>query len=160
MHRLKFLQNRKNIQWGLPLLILLFADRASKVFAFQKQPHDISLVGKFLKLDFVKNTNLAFGVSWPGVMAMIVMLVVLCVLIFMLRETLRAKNYRSGFFLALILIGAVSNIVDRLMYGGVIDFLALPYWPIFNLADVYITVGIVGCVIREWRQKSKTSPTV
>jgi lipoprotein signal peptidase len=48
-------------------------------------------------------------------------------------------------FGALILIfsGGISNIIDRLQFGCVIDFIDLKFWPIFNLADIYITIGVI-----------------
>jgi len=52
-------------------------------------------------------------------------------------------NLKKVYILAIILIltGAISNILDRLMFGCVIDFIDLGFWPVFNLADVYITIG-------------------
>jgi lipoprotein signal peptidase len=45
--------------------------------------------------------------------------------------------------LILIASGAISNIIDRLSFGCVIDFIDLKFWPLFNLADIYITIGAI-----------------
>lgn len=45
--------------------------------------------------------------------------------------------------LILVLSGAISNIIDRLIYGCIIDFIDLKVWPVFNLADVFITLGVI-----------------
>lgn len=60
-----------------------------------------------------------------------------------------------GFWILSILIisGALSNIIDRLYLGCVIDFIDLKFWPVFNLADVYITIGATVLVIRTIREK-------
>jgi len=55
----------------------------------------------------------------------------------------------------LILSGAFSNLIDRLCYGCVIDFIDLKFWPIFNLADAFITIGgimIVICLLKYYRR--------
>ncbi|MFA7319293.1 MAG: signal peptidase II [Parcubacteria group bacterium] len=51
--------------------------------------------------------------------------------------------------------GAVSNILDRLRFGCVIDFIDLPFWPVFNLADIYITIGAMAIVARSLSKKDK-----
>lgn len=50
--------------------------------------------------------------------------------------------------LILLVAGAISNIIDRIMFGCVIDFIDLKFWPVFNLADIYITVGIFIVIIK------------
>jgi len=60
-------------------------------------------------------------------------------------------NYSKLTLLGIILIisGGLSNIADRIMSGCVIDFIDLKFWPVFNLADIYITIGgiIILCVL-------------
>jgi signal peptidase II len=53
------------------------------------------------------------------------------------------KNWllKTGF--TLIISGAISNIIDRIYFGCVIDFIDLRIWPVFNLADIYITIGAI-----------------
>jgi len=53
--------------------------------------------------------------------------------------------------LILILAGAISNILDRLYFGCVIDFIKIPFWPLFNLADAFI---IIGVIITVWKIKT------
>jgi signal peptidase II len=60
---------------------------------------------------------------------------------------LRATSTASGIVLGLLLGGALGNDVDRIARsGGVVDFLTLPHWPTFNVADSAITLGAVGLV--------------
>jgi signal peptidase II len=56
---------------------------------------------------------------------------------------LKSKQHSEKLALVFILSGAVSNMIDRATHGCVIDFIDLKIWPIFNLADIYITIGIV-----------------
>jgi signal peptidase II len=65
---------------------------------------------------------------------------------------LEIRNY---FPIILILSGAFSNLIDRLRYGCVIDFIDLRFWPVFNLADAFITIGgimIIVCWIKKMRK--------
>lgn len=50
----------------------------------------------------------------------------------------------------LVIIGAISNLLDRLSYGGVVDFITVPYFTVFNLSDVYISIGVVWLLWHLW----------
>lgn len=55
-------------------------------------------------------------------------------------------------YLGLIVIGGLSNIIDRLWYGGVIDYIYIGIFPVFNLSDVCIVIGALGIIFAYWRQ--------
>jgi signal peptidase II len=52
----------------------------------------------------------------------------------------------------LILSGAVSNIIDRLYFGCVIDFIDLKIWPVFNLADSFIVLGVILILLKQFKK--------
>jgi signal peptidase II len=58
--------------------------------------------------------------------------------------------------LTLILSGAVGNMIDRVMNGFVVDFIDFHYqdfyWPIFNFADIFISIGVVMLIIADWKK--------
>jgi signal peptidase II len=58
----------------------------------------------------------------------------------------------SNFPLILIFSGAISNLIDRLYFGCVIDFINLKVWPIFNLADIFICVGVFFLIIKFYKK--------
>ena len=62
-------------------------------------------------------------------------------IIFLLLSIIYYYKFQGGIFLTLIIVGGISNLIDRFVYGGVIDFISLWRLPIFNLADVMIVVG-------------------
>ncbi|HPN96361.1 MAG TPA: signal peptidase II [Candidatus Moranbacteria bacterium] len=66
------------------------------------------------------------------------------------------SNYSEITILSAILIisGGLSNIADRFMFGCVIDFIDLGFWPVFNIADIYITIGAIILVIKNYKAKS------
>ena len=59
-------------------------------------------------------------------------------------------HFKTNFItLILILSGAISNLIDRLYFGCVIDFIDLKFWPVFNFADVYITIGVIMLIYKK-----------
>lgn len=129
------------------LAALFITDAWSKAFALGRGEQDWTLIPGVLRWELTHNTGIAFGlplVSW-------FFWALIPVLIGGLGYA-AYKKYRQGRFFELvalggIIVGALGNIVDRLRYGAVIDFLHITYWHVFNLADVYITVGVVGLII-------------
>jgi signal peptidase II len=98
-----------------------------------------------LKLVNVRNTGVAFGVfSGGGAFVVIVTLAALALLLFYFVSHPR----RRGLWVptGLLVGGALSNLIDRLANGAVTDFIKLPHWPAFNLADAAITVGVLALV--------------
>ncbi len=66
----------------------------------------------------------------------------------------RAENLFRVLGYALILSGAASNVIDRLIFGCVIDFINLNFWPVFNLADIFIAIGAIISIINIFKKKS------
>ena len=96
-----------------------------------------------LSIHRVENSGIAFGLFPTATSAVIVLtgLVVAWMLLFFARTGARHPVLPVG--LGLVLGGAVSNLVDRLRFGAVTDFLDVGFWPAFNLADTFIVVGVV-----------------
>jgi signal peptidase II len=98
-----------------------------------------------LKLVRVHNTGVAFGVfSGGGAVVLVVTLAALALLLFYFAT----HPDRRGLWVptGLLVGGALSNLVDRIANGAVTDFIKLPHWPAFNLADTAITLGVVALV--------------
>lgn len=108
----------------------------------------IPLIHGVLHLTYVQNTGAAFGVlRHTGPLLVLISFVVIVVLTSALRqaqhergESWSARLRRYG--MILMLAGAMGNVVDRLWLGYVVDFVDLRVWPVFNLADSAISVGI------------------
>ena len=90
----------------------------------------------------VRNSGVAFGL-FQGY-GLLVTLATLVLLVVLMRTTLRSSQGRLvPLCMGLILGGAVGNLIDRVRFGGVVDFLDFRVWPVFNLADSCITIGAV-----------------
>jgi signal peptidase II len=106
----------------------------------------IPVAGSALDLRYTENRDIAFNLlRWvpeaartPFILATGGLSVVaLGALLFASRAGGRAQV----FALSLVLAGALGNLIDRAFHGYVVDFLHVPYWPVFNVADIYVTVG-------------------
>ncbi len=90
------------------------------------------------------------------IMMIVFTLLIGLVFLWMLRA---AKTRLNAFGLALIIGGALGNVIDRVLRGAVVDFISLHhndyYWYVFNLADVWITVGCGLVLIDSLRQNDK-----
>ena len=113
----------------------------------------ISIVGDFIVLQFLENTGIAFGIVLPSPLQEILIAIALFIII-CLAHCYRRGNVQSVGF-GLIIGGAIANIVDRLGDGLVTDFIQVGFWPVFNVADSCITVGVGLLLLYEWRKNPK-----
>ena len=95
-----------------------------------------------IKLVNVRNSGVAFGQLQNAglIVGVVVTLAVIALLVFFVRNASRPWIWLPT---GMLLGGALGNIVDRLREGAVIDFVKLPHWPAFNVADSAITIGVV-----------------
>ncbi len=94
----------------------------------------------------VHNTGVAFGfLSGGGAIVLVCTLLALAALVFYFTRhpTRRGLWVPTG----LLIGGAVGNLIDRLMHGSVTDWIKLPHWPAFNVADMAITFGVIALVL-------------
>ena len=105
-------------------------------------------------MTYVTNDGMAFGLSMPGGRSILLILsILLTIFIFWFLWQERNGHALVRIGLALILAGAFGNLLDRVLYGKVVDFLDFMigdfHWYIFNVADIFITVGIICLIFAE-----------
>jgi signal peptidase II len=125
---------------------IVAADQATKALArgaVARGDSDPVLPG--VELVNTRNTGVAFGLFDQGgaVVTLITVVALLALLVFFVRNLDRPLAWLPT---GLLLGGAVGNLIDRLGGEGVTDFVKLPVWPAFNVADVCITVGVLALV--------------
>ncbi len=124
-------------------------DRLTKWLAFNKK---FSLPENFLfslfKIKFQKNTTI-LGLEISRSLLLLVITIIIIALFFLLIRNYQKKEFFLILILTLILIGALSNLIDRLIYGGVIDFINFSS-STFNLADCFIVSGVSFWAIKEF----------
>ncbi len=127
--------------------IVLSADQVTKQLAIDAVARG-ARENFFLFLDLVnvRNTGVAFGALQNGgiIVGVVVAIALVALLVFFARHATLPLAWLP---VGLLLGGALGNAIDRMRIGAVIDFLKVPNWPAFNLADVAITVGVVLLVI-------------
>ncbi len=106
------------------------------------------LVGDWFLLEYAQNRGVAFGAlgAWPGLAAFLPLLILFGVVVYALRLGMRGGWLAVG--VGLVVGGAVGNLLDRLRFGYVIDFVSIGPWPNFNVADSAISVG-VACLVAD-----------
>ncbi len=129
-------------------LVVLF-DRLSKLFFSDLLVHAESLpiIRNVLHMTMVHNTGIAFGFFKDQGITFIVIPIVAAVLlvfnIYYYRQNNEALSRTYIVAFSLILGGAIGNLIDRIAYGHVIDFIDFRVWPVFNIADSAITIGAI-----------------
>ncbi len=95
---------------------------------------------------YICNKNIALGLK---IIDSIFWVFWLLIIIFLLLSLYKRCFVHNTLYIILILAGAISNIIDRIFFGCVIDFIDLKFWPVFNLADIYITIGAIMIIINK-----------
>lgn len=135
------------VRAGVTAALVLAADQATKQWAISavERGGREQLVW-FVDLVNVRNTGVAFGALQDGgaIVGIVVGLALAALLVFFARHASRPLTWLP---VGLLLGGALGNALDRIRIGAVIDYVKLPNWPAFNLADIAITVGVILLVV-------------
>ncbi len=126
---------------------------------YQSKP----VIQDLLHFTYVTNDGMAFGLSFPGGKHVLLIMTILLtgfIVCFLWKEKNGHPLIKYG--LALILSGAIGNLIDRLLYGKVVDFLDLMigdfHWYIFNIADSSVTIGMILFIIHSiYIEQKKTN---
>lgn len=130
----------------------------------QKAGRSIFFVAFFLCLHFLvrfwvidADTLLAtcnyggpFGVTLPG---WLLIPALLAVSVFLVVQWRREESFSREWPWLLIFSGGLANLSERLFFGCITDYVALPFFPVFNIADIFLTLGVLGIIIR-WSQNN------
>ena len=139
----------KNIAIILLIAIFFIIDRYLKSVAINNRDNSpVEIFGNLFTFTFTPNYYIAFSLPLSGViLTALIGLIILALTIFLgyLVKERQSKLLAAGLFL--ILLGAISNFIDRLFFGYVVDYLYLRYFTVFNLADMYISIGALISLI-------------
>ncbi|MDP2736330.1 MAG: signal peptidase II, partial [bacterium] len=140
--RLMFKDFKKMIAVSSAVIFFIALDRFLKVFALSDPGSARNLLGDFLRFNFKANYYIAFSLPLAGQWLNIVICLIILSLIFYLARAWRSGKQEIAVCLFITVVGAASNLYDRLKYGFVIDYLDLKYFTVLNLADVMIVAGV------------------
>jgi signal peptidase II len=142
-------------RWQLYALLFCIAgltvllDQVAKVLVTERAQggQSIELLGGALRLVATTNTGAAFSLFRSGGPVFTIVAVIVAVGIVGIYGRLASAHLSVLIGLALILGGATGNLIDRVRLGHVIDFIDLGWWPVFNLADSAIVLGVATLVV-------------
>ena len=148
----------KNFVINFLIILSIFGlDRLSKVYVISKNEKNLSselFVSKYLNIELVWNEGIAFGLlsfnqSYFYNILTILIAVIIIIIFFML---LKSDGFRKYSFL-MIFGGALGNLYDRIFFKAVPDFVDFHignfHWFIFNVADIFISIGIICLIFDE-----------
>lgn len=126
----------------LTALIVFFLDRFLKEIAAIYLINDVNIIEGFARLTYSQNTGIAFGLHLPFLLQLILAPLLIIGGFYLVLKYLKFEKLSVLLLTGAIVGAATSNYADRLIHGFVIDYLSIWIWPVFNLADVIITLGI------------------
>ncbi|HEX5132495.1 MAG TPA: signal peptidase II [Candidatus Krumholzibacteria bacterium] len=134
----------------LPAALVVALDQLTKQILWRNgQNYDI--IDGYLHITLLKNAGAAFGMFQGGRVFFVVASVIAIALITYVGYRLPGGDRYRRMWLGLILGGALGNLIDRIIYGEVIDFLQIGfnghYWPVFNVADMAVSIGAALLVL-------------
>ena len=149
---------KKNFYISLLVPVFIFAlDRISKIYVINlsKNSSEIDLFSsKFLNITLIWNEGIAFGLFSSSneylynFLTIFIVLIAIIILIMSIRE-----NSSQKYFLLLVFGGALGNLYDRIFFKAVPDFIDLHvgsfHWFVFNIADIFITFGVIMLILWE-----------
>ena len=139
---------------------VVIVDRITKIYVerhFGVPYGPRQVVDHVLYLTVTRNAGAAFGLFQNFTVGFLLISAVVMVAILFYYGRLPSGDWPARLGLALVFGGAIANAYDRGVKGSVIDFIQVPHWPIFNVADSAITVGVavllIGTVWRSGRSR-------
>ena len=138
----------------LTALIVILIDQISKYLIrinFELN-QSIPIINKIFHLTYITNTGAGFGILQQQKFLLILISIIVIGFIFYYLGKIKEKEKILQFLVGFILGGTIGNLIDRVAYSYVIDFLDFQIWPIFNFADSFVTIGVLGLIIYFWKK--------
>lgn len=135
--------------------VLVFVlDRITKTLVASTIPYgtEVQVIGHLVGITNIRNSGAAFGIAPAGAGLFLVasLVVAVALVIYVARQP---SDMPTDIVLGLILGGTLGNAYDRVVYGTVTDFVNVHFWPVFNLADSAISIGVAALVVGYFKRK-------
>lgn len=136
----------------LTAIVVIVADQLTKAWVSTYPLADTIASFGFLRIFHTQNTGASFGLFQGQVIplkiiAMVSSVILILLAIFVYRRYSFLVTKWNGIAFGLVMGGTIGNLIDRLRFGQVTDFIDTGFWPTFNVADSAITIGAIMCVI-------------
>lgn len=137
------------IKTSIFFLFLIFLDQGSKLYIEnnfllgESQP----VIEGIFHFTYVRNTGVSFGMLADNLFLILILQLIIIFILIYLKTKLLPDHFFINFCYVFIFAGAIGNLIDRFIYGYVIDFFDFQIWPVFNFADIYIVLGVFGLIL-------------
>ena len=125
----------------LAIILIIIFDQITKTIIANNQLNSTIYEFSFIKIKYVLNTGVAFSL-FTGINDILRYFMPLAVILLFFLLYSYKNNIILKFAFSLQIAGAIGNFIDRLHKPGVIDFIGIGWWPLFNIADSAITIGL------------------
>jgi signal peptidase II len=141
---------------SLVIISVIVLDQLTKYYAVKYIPEDYSVpvINGVFHLSLVKNTGAAFGIFPEGTVFFLFVSLFAVILILFILKNRSSEDLLLRVSLALVCGGACGNLIDRLRFSYMVDFLDFRIWPVFNIADSCISVGAVLMLYRLFKTRN------
>ena len=146
--------NKKNTLVFSTALLIVILDQFTKFLVKQnfQLNQSIPIIKNILHLTYITNTGSAFGLFKGLNWFFVFFSVIVIIAIFYYLERIVKNEKLLQFAVGLLLGGTIGNLIDRVAYGAVIDFIDFRVWPVFNIADSAVTIGVIILIVLLWKK--------
>ena len=112
----------------------------------------VPVMGEIFHLTYIHNFGAGFGILQNQRILLVIISIAVAAFIFYYAKKVKEEETLLQLLLGFVLGGTIGNLIDRIFLGYVTDFFDFMIWPVFNIADSFVTIGIIGLVIYFWRK--------
>lgn len=142
----KFMKENKIIILILIIsIILIIIDQTSKVIVKSKYKEPVG--NDIISIELSQNEGIAFGLNSGNTKNIVLTIIILLIIINFVMHQKDRITTSNAVAISLIFAGGMSNLIDRILHGGVVDFIKVNKFAIFNIADCYIVYGWIMLII-------------
>jgi signal peptidase II len=161
------------LYYYLLALFIIVVDQLTKwlIVSTLELNERVPVIGEFFQITSHRNTGAAFGIlTGQRWFFIVITIVIVAGLVWYIRKTIASGLRLAPLAFSLVLGGAIGNFIDRLLTGEVVDFFKFRFqfdwfgspvdytFPIFNVADMMIVIGVTLAMIHVWQDKQESAP--
>ncbi len=152
---------KTNIIFFVMFVLLVFIDRITKIFSVNtlKEKPDIDIIKGFLQLHYLENRGAAWGMFQGArvIFIIITAIIVIISIVYLIKSDYTKGNLLLRIAIILLISGAIGNLIDRVLYTYVVDFIYVSAinFPVFNVADCYVCIAAALIIIYSLKSEDK-----
>jgi len=146
--------NKRNFIIFSIAFLILFLDQLTKFLVKQNLQlnQSIPIIKNILHFTYITNTGSAFGLFKGFNLIFVLFSIIVILVIFYFLKKIKNDERLLQFSVGLLLGGTTGNLIDRIFYGAVIDFIDFRIWHVFNIADSTVTISVISLIILLWNK--------